>query len=154
MRKRNASNLDLEKHPIAANEGGILVAILRSIIRQKGWSKKVGYLIDRYGHKIKNQGDNNLNKVKSKSTVIADLLKNAITFKVFIYICKYILGITKLTIIVEAEFADKQVVVAHQKFAMDNLEESIEEEETENITKEKDKDGNQKTATHQSTGDT
>ena len=151
MRKRNASNLDLEKHPIAANEGGILVALLRSIIKQKGWSKKIGYLIDRYGQKIKTEGDNNLIKVKSKSTVIADLLKKAITFKVFIYICKYILGIRKLTIIVEAEFADKQVVVAHQKFAMDNIQESDEEDLEEFI---KGEHGNQKTDTHKPTGDT
>lgn len=131
MKKRNNSNLDFDKHPIAANEGGILVHLLRSLITKKNYQGKLGYFIDRYGNKA-NKNTSSYAKVKSKSTVINNLISPSITFKVFIDLLKNLFNVKNLTIIVEAEFPDGQKTSSHVTFTMDDIVKDEKESEGEN----------------------
>lgn len=131
MKKRNNSNLDFDKHPVAANEGGILARLLRSLITKKNYQGKLGYFIDRYGNRA-SKNMSSYAKVKSKSTVTNDLMSPSMTFKVFFYLLKNIFGVKYLTIIIEAEFPDGQKTSSHVKVAMDDIERNGKESEEEN----------------------
>lgn len=127
MAKRNNTNLRLENHSIADNEGGILARLLRGIINNKGWSNKIGFFVDRYGNRQKNA--NQYSKVKSKSTIITNLTSPSITFKVFIDLLKNVFNVKKMTIIVEAEFSDGEKESTFVTFTMDNIKEKEDDRE-------------------------
>lgn len=126
MAKRNNTNLRLENHAIADNEGGILARLLRGIINSKGWTNKIGFFVDRYGNKQKNSSQ--YSKVKSKSTIITNLTSSSITFKVFIDLLKNVFNVKKMTIIIEAEFSDGEKASSHVTFTMDNIKEKEDEQ--------------------------
>ena len=106
-RRRDNKHLDLSQHPIHNTEGGILVKLFRNLLTAAGYDKALGYLVDNYHKNQPNSSTNSFVKVKQTSTVVQELKKGGITFKVFIDLIKNLLKCRKMHITVVLEFPSK-----------------------------------------------
>ena len=131
MGKRSDNELvQIDKLPIANNEGGILVRLYRGLIRKKNLG---GYrllaLINEYGRK---NGNNELSgTTQSRSSMVKLLKDGSISFKSFINIIFNLLKVTRIRIDITCYWADDDYEKVSLSFRANEVDPGEEEEEDE-----------------------
>jgi len=99
MIKRNPNNGDgLGKIPIAHNEGGLIAALWRNILKDLNYTNKLPWLIEQYIRNTKPEGR------KTKASITKNAHSGDMTFKTFMLLLFNVLSVKKITFSVKLTF--------------------------------------------------
>ena len=137
------ADIDISKKPVATNESGALAKLWRLVLVENNLVPQLTYLINKYVSKTKYLETNGLKaqKLKTKSTITADVTSRTMTMKTFLYLLFNFLNAKEVEISVKVTFPSG-VTSTHRLPIKSNQAEDIDLEE---VTESGGNDGGNKT---------
>lgn len=146
-RGNNKSGSQLDPNQVDSVEGGIIAMLFRKILLDLNLTQQISFLA-REAEKATNKLDSEVNKVKSRTQFINQATSKSMTFKIFVRLLRFLVGVTKIRLTIELERANGKRSTHSTHFfnigsiepedlgekKLDKLEESL--KKNENMTKE------------------